>query len=45
LGILRSDLVSRLKDADVQPVLVPPDIIVEIYRIEDLPPDLRPPQN
>jgi hypothetical protein len=45
LGILRSNLVSALKKADVQPVLAPPDIIVEIYRIEDLPPDLRPPQN
>jgi hypothetical protein len=45
LGILRLNLVSRLKNAGIRPVLAPPDTIIEIYRIADLPPDHRPPQN
>jgi hypothetical protein len=44
LGILRTDLIRRIKDAGVRPVLAPPDVAVEVYRIEDLPPSLRPPK-
>jgi hypothetical protein len=44
LGILRTDLIRRIKDAGVRPVLAPPDVAVEVYWIEDLPPSLRPPK-
>jgi hypothetical protein len=43
LGILRTNLVRKLKQARVKPVLSQLDITVEIYRIEDLPPLLCPP--
>jgi biotin operon repressor len=44
LGIFRTDLIRRIKDAGVCPVLAPPDVTVEMYRIEDLPSSLRPPE-